>query len=419
MISRLLAAAAALMLLTASAAAQIEVVVQYPYPDLFNNTMKRIAEAFAKERADIRITFRAPYKDYEDGTQRVLREAVTGDVPDLTFQGLNRVRIFADKGIAVALDDHFKAEANAEAAGFDQAMRAAGTVNGRIYGLPFAISLPIAYYNLDLVEKAGADPDKLPSTWDEVIALAKRVNALGDGVHGVAFEWSITGNWLWQAEVFRNGGTMLNADESRVAFDGEAGTASIRTIARLVNEAQTPNLSGADMRTAFAAGNVGVLITSTAYLNTLTKQADGKFKIKTHDYPGLKPGVSHLPPGGNVAIITARTAEKQKAAWEVLKFFTGANGGAIMVETTGYMAPNARAANLLKDFYRQNPNQFTAVAQLPYMASWYAFPGENGLKITDVIKDRLQSIMDGKRAVEPDRVLADMVADVTALLPRK
>src|SRR5262249_5642276 len=182
---------------------------------------------------------------------------------------------------------------------------------------------------------------------------------------------------------------------------------------------QSPNLSGADMRTAFAAGKVGILITSTAYLNTLTKQAAGKFKIKTHVYPGLKAGTSRLPPGGNVAIITAKTAEKQKAAWEVLKFFTGATGGAIMVETTGYMAPNANAAHLLKDSYQENPNQFTAVAQLPYMASWYAFPGENGLKITDVIKDRLQTIMDGKRAGEPERVLADMAADVNALLPKR
>ena len=45
--------------------------------------------------------------------------------------------------------------------------------------------------------------------------------------------------------------------------------------------------------------------------------------------------------------------------------------------------------------------------------------GENGLKITDVIKDRLQSVMDGKLADEPERVLADMAADVNALLPKK
>jgi hypothetical protein len=39
-----------------------------------------------------------------------------------------------------------------------------------------------------------------------------------------------------------------------------------------VTEAKSPNLSGADMRTAFVAGKVRMLITSTAYLNTLAKQ---------------------------------------------------------------------------------------------------------------------------------------------------
>src|SRR5262249_61132564 len=125
MINRLIAAAAALALAAGAAYAQTEVVVQYPYPDLFNNTMKRISETFAKERADIKIAFRAAYKDYEDGTQRVLREAITGDVPDVTFQGLNRVRIFADKGIAVALDALFKAEANPDSAGFRETKRPA------------------------------------------------------------------------------------------------------------------------------------------------------------------------------------------------------------------------------------------------------------------------------------------------------
>src|SRR5215510_7544398 len=416
---KLLLAAAATMMVMSNASAQTEIVVQYPYPDLFNDTMKRVAAVFTKLRPDVKITFRAPYKDYEDATQRVLRESITGELPDLTFQGLNRIRILADKGIAVALDDLFAAEANAEAAGFHKAMLAAGSINNKIYGLPFAISLPIAYYNLDLVQKAGGNLDKLPTSWDEVIALAQKINALGADVHGVSFEWSITGNWLWQAEVFAHGGAMLNEDESKIVFDGEAGRAAIKSLARLVTEAKSPNLSGTDMRTAFAAGRVGILITSTAYLNTLTKQIGGKFRIRTSLYPGLRPGVSRLPPGGNAAIITARNPVKQRVAWEVLKFFTGAEGGAIMVETTGYMAPNAKAADLLKGFYDSNPNQYTAVAQVPYMASWYAFPGENGLKITDVIKDRLQSIMDGKRAGEPDKVLAEMAADVQALLPKR
>ena len=412
-------AAAVLGLGIAAAQAQTQVVLQYPYPDLFNTTHKQIEEAFAKSNPGIKVTFRAPYQDYEDATQRVLREAVTGNVPDITFQGLNRVRVIADKGIAVSLDKFIAAEKDFEAAGFHKAMFDAGRVNDAVYGLPFAITLPIAYYNLDLVKRAAGNPDQLPTTWDGVIELAKKINALAPDIHGIVIEWSITGNWLWQALVFASGGSMMNEPETRVAFDGEAGKAAIRTLARLATEAKAPNLSGTDMRTAFAAGKAGILVTSTAYLNALNRQIDGKFALKTHAFPGLKEGVSRLPAGGNVAIITAKTVEKQKAAWEVLKFWTGAEGATVMVKTTGYMAPNNRVANFdLKDFYAENPNQYTAVQLLPYLTGWYAFPGSNGLKITDVLKDHLQSVMDGTRANEPEKVLANMASDVQALLPK-
>ena len=55
---------------------------------------------------------------------------------------------------------------------------------------------------------------------------------------------------------------------------------------------------------------------------------------------------------------------------------------------------------------------------MPLLTRWYAFPGENGLKITDVVKDHLQTIVSGKRAAEPRAVLKDMAADVQKLLPR-
>jgi multiple sugar transport system substrate-binding protein len=191
------------------------------------------------------------------------------------------------------------------------------------------------------------------------------------------------------------------------------------TFARLVTEAKTPNISGNDMRAAFTAGQAGVLLTTTAYVNVAQRLIGDKFTMKTSPFPGLTPGVSRLPAGGNVMMITTTDAAKRKAAWELVKFWTGAEGGAIMVETTGYMAPNKKAAALLTGFYEANPNQFTAVAQLPYLTNWYAFPGDNGLKITDVIKDRLQSVMDGSRTAEADAVLVDMALDVQALLPAK
>ena len=415
---RMILTAAVLSLTASVAMAETTITVQYAYPELFDITQKEIVAAFTKAHPDIKVEFRSPYKDYEDATQRILREGITGNTPDVTFQGLNRVRALADKDIAVALDDFIANEKDFDAAGYHEGMRQAGTVNGKVYGLPFAISLPIAYYNMDLLKKAGVDENSLPKTWAEITALGEKIHTAGEA-DGVAVDWAISGNWLWQSLVFANGGTMLNADETKVAFDDNVGKKSIDTLANIAGVAKSPNMSSNQMFAAFAAGKMGMLVTSTSQLNTLTKQIGDKFVLKTGVFPDLVSGTSRLPAGGNVAIITAKDKEKQKAAWEFLKFATGPEGGAIMVKTTGYMAPNNKAADLLKDFYAKNPNQAVALSQLPYLTGWYGFPGDNGLKITDVIKDRIQSVMDGSRTSDPNGVLSDMVADVKALLPRR
>jgi multiple sugar transport system substrate-binding protein len=403
----------------AQAQSKIEITLQYPNPELFTETHKKIAEEFAKVHPDIKVTMRAPYDNYEDGTQRILREAVTNQMPDVTFQGLNRIRVMVDKNLPAPLDGYIAAEKDFDKQGFHQAMYDIGTASGKVYALPFAISLPVVYVNLDLAKKAGADADNLPSTWDGLIDLAKKIKQATPDANGITYVWDMTGNWLWQAPVNALGGTMLNADETKVAFNGAEGKTAMRTLARLITDADTPNLDGASSRAAFAAGKTGIHITSTSDLAKITQMIDGKFALKTIAFPDVAAGTGRLPAGGNVVMITAKDKAKRDASWEVVKFWTGPKGAAIMAETTGYMPPNKVANEVyLKDFYIRNPNNYTAVKQLPLLTSWYAYPGDNGLKITDVIKDHMNSVFSGARAKEPDAVLADMTSDVQKLLPK-
>src|SRR5512137_511636 len=94
----------------AHAQTPIEIVVQYPNPELFDETQKQIAAEFAKVHPEIKVKFRAPYVDYEDGTQKTLRDSVTNQLPDVTFQGLNRIRVLVDKNIPAPLDGYITAE---------------------------------------------------------------------------------------------------------------------------------------------------------------------------------------------------------------------------------------------------------------------------------------------------------------------
>jgi len=284
-------------------------------------------------------------------------------------------------------------------------------------GIGFSLSTPIVYFNADLVRKSGVNPDQFPATWDGIIDVARKAKAANPGTHSMHLDWEITGNWMWQALVFANGGTMLTPDEKKVAFDGAAGQAAIQTLAKVAHEGEMRNISTSAATQDFVSGNLAVLSTSTSRLGIITKQVGNRFALRTARMPIVKEG--RLPAGGNVAMMFAKDPAKQKAAWEYIKFATGPLGATAMVKATGYFPANTIPAsdpNLLKPFYEQNPNHLTAVKQLPVLTGWYAFPGENGLKITDVIKDRLQTVV--SKEASPEAALADMSKAVQALLPR-
>jgi multiple sugar transport system substrate-binding protein len=407
------------LLLAAPASAATEIEVLYAIPNIFKDVHEKIAAEFMAKHKDIRVKLRAPAESYEEGAERVLRDAITNKLPDVAYHGLNRQRIFVDRDIAVPVTPLIEKEKNWAAQGFSPAMNSLGVVQGKQYGMGFSISTPIIYYNLDLVQRAGADPAKLPATWDELFALAKRIERPAEKIGGFHFDWDITGNWMWQALVFSYGGSMLTADEKRVAFDGPAGQQAIGTLSRMITDGTMKDISQATALQDFVSGRLGIWSHSTSRLGGVTKQVGDKFRLRTHFFPVSSANGARLPAGGNVAMLFAKDPAKQRAAWEYIKFACGPVGATIMVNGTGYMPANelpGKDPALLGKFYEQNPNHLTTIKQLPLMTGWYAFPGENALKITDVIKDHLQTVV--SRAKEPQQVLRTMAADVQPLLPR-
>ena len=412
-------AAMAAAFVAGPAMAQTEITVQYAIPDIFKDVQEEIAKQFMAANPTIKVKFIQPSKEYEDATQQVLRNAVTGQLPDVAFQGLNRQRILADRDIAQPLDAFIAAEKDWASKGYDGALLTLGQVKGKQYGMGFSLSTPIIYFNADLVKKAGGDPDKFPNTWEGIFALAKKIDDPANKIRGLHYDWDITGNWMWQTLVFSNGGTMLSADEKKVAFDGPPGQKAIATLAAMVNEGTMGDISQATALQDFVAGRLGIWAHSTSRLGGVTKQTQGVFALRTARFPLGAGAASRLPAGGNVAMMLAKDPAKQKAAWEYIKFATGPVGATIMVKGTGYFPANALPAKdpkMLGDFYAANPNHQVAISQLPSMTAWYAFPGENGLKITDVIKDHLQSVVN--KSGKPADVLAKMTADTQALLPK-
>ena len=413
----LLGLAAALTLACGTTqAAKIELVVDYPYADVFNTVHAEIARRFNEKYPDYTVKFRAPTTEYETAAQQALRHAVTGQLADVSYQGLNRQRVFVDRDIAVDLTPFIQAEPDWAASGYSPALLSLGQVNGKQVGIGFSLSTPIVYYNMDLISRAGGDAKALPKTWDEIIALADRSRQANPGTNGLHYDWEITGNWLWQAMLFSKGGQLLSADEKTVAFDGDLGRESIAQMGRMVENGTMQNLKFKDAVQLFVTGKLAVLSTSTSRLASIEKQIGGKFPMVTGFFPTYGEQ-ARVPAGGNVAMMFAKDPERQKAAWAYIKFATGPEGATIMPQGTGYFPANTLPIDdpaMLKGYYDANPNQYTAVRQQPWLTGWYAFPGENGLKITDVIHDHLQTVFD--RSAQPQTALQDMSRDVQKLL---
>lgn len=389
----------------------VTITLAYPYGDLFAKVHEQISEEFEKENPNIDIQIQAPLSDYEELAQRTLIGITQNQAPTISFQGINQVRQFVDAGHAYDLSEFVANDARWKNKGFYENMMALGEFDDQQYAIPFAVSTPIMYYNVELFEQAGLDPNNPPQTWDEVIDAAKQIQSLGGDVTGMWYDYLITGNWCYQTLVYSQGGSMMNEAETEVTFDQEPGIAAAQLIRSFVDEGVMQDWSREQGTDAFVSGNVGIYFTSTSSLANLQEKSN--FEFKTARFPTSEKGAEpKLPTGGNAAVIITDDPAEAKAAYEYALFAAGPVGNNIMVTNTGYMPMHKEAVD--QAFYDANPNYKASIDQIPFIFRWYSFPGENNLKIIDTLKDALEATVSG--AKDPEAAIEEAADEARSLV---
>jgi multiple sugar transport system substrate-binding protein len=212
---------------------------------------------------------------------------------------------------------------------------------------------------------------------------------------------------------------MLNEDATKVTFNGPEGQKAVEVLGRLASEGGMPVFTKSAGEQAFAAGKVGFEFQTTGALINTIKNVGAKFDLRTAKIPLIDPVNGKLPTGGNAAVILTHDQAKQEAAWKFAKFAAGPYGASVVVPGTGYVPNNelaAKSPEYLGDFYKKNPLFQASLSQMPLMVPWYAFPGSNGVKVTQTIVDNLSRIVDQSAA--PKEALDDAATDVAGMLPR-
>jgi multiple sugar transport system substrate-binding protein len=275
-----------------------------------------------------------------------------------------------------------------------QAHMKAATYNGKNYAVPHDIDLSAVFYNKVLFGKAGLDPDKPPSTLDELYADAKKIDALGGGVDGYFFGGSCPGCMLFTTwpMIWASGGSVLNSGGTASEINNPTAAKVYDFYRKLYSEQIVPasakNESGPTWTQLFSDGKIGIQPMGATALQGMKEGPD--LQVGIAPIPGLTGGANSFV-GGDVLGISSNSTHAAQA-WD---FISWTLSDAAQVETVAKSKNITVRSDLTDNTYaKQDPrlkifNQLAGQGQTPIAVNFgKTFNDTNGpwtATVTDAV----------------------------------
>ncbi len=305
---------------------------------------------------------------------------------------------FAVNKVIVPLDDLVKLDPTTYK-NFD----AITLYGGRRYGVPVNGGLGCMLYNLELMEKAGLDPRKLPDTWDELLAAATRMTNPAENQWGLMLgnKPGFTTAQNYWAFLTGAGGEFFTPDGKASAFNSEAGLETLTFMADNVRARKiSPQKSYTDVE---AWNDWGTRKVGSALLYPVFTANILATKVRSMTAPPPKKVKRGAHFAGNYWCISGLSKNKEAVAkfcqWWVQPAVSGrwaGESGAI---------PNSQAAADhpgYRQFLAQNP---LGQAFLDTIPDARPFPGVVGLPaVLQIVSEMVESAVIG--GVPPKEALA-------------
>ncbi|HEY9108038.1 MAG TPA: maltose/maltodextrin ABC transporter substrate-binding protein MalE, partial [Roseateles sp.] len=210
------------------------------------NGLQTVGNAFEKA-SGVKVVVEHPV----DPTDKFQQAAGAGKGPDIFCWPHDRVGEWAKAGLLTPLRPSARLKAEVE----DQAW-AALSYRGRIWGYPIAIETTGLIYNKALVPTP-------PATWDELIAIDKKLQASRQ--HAVL--WDYNKSFFSWPLLAGAGGVIFGKDAQgdfdpkKVDVNNDGALAGARVIERLIKDGHMPKGARyAEMEASFARGETAMMI---------------------------------------------------------------------------------------------------------------------------------------------------------------
>lgn len=314
-----------------------------------------LIERFNAEDNGITVTSTA-YANYEEVANSILTGLDSGDVPHMAT--LSDVWWFSFY-LRQALADLTPYVDTPE--DYVESLYVEYQRNGGQYGVPFARSTPLFYYNAEAFDAAGVDPAVL-GTWSEFAEAAPALVDGSDVTYSFGFGNAASyGAWTMHGPVWAFGGRYSDEDFNILVNQEEAVAAGEFMRDMIATKGAGAIASPAD---DFVAGTLAAMIASTGSLGNVTR--DSQVEFATAFLPEeMQFG---CPTGGaGLSVLSSASEEEVAAAVEFLTFSTNTENAANWAQNTGYMPVRTSAveSDEYQTFLDENPNNRIAIEQLP------------------------------------------------------
>lgn len=354
--------------------------------------------------------------NWDDLFSQLVLTAAAGNPPDVVMFHNSEVPEYVGRGILLPIDALME-QIGVNLEGVPQNVIDLSIVDGDFYCLPGDLHPMNLYYNTELVEAAGLDPDSPPTTGEEYLAWAEAMHIVDDDgkvvQYGVDQQDSGSGNRrLYHALLHQFGGSFLGED-GLSAVDSEASHKALQWIVDLHNSGVTSRGLGFGDVAAFQARRAGMHFTGPWVVNSLVR-SEMPFNTAVMPTVGDQPAAwanTHC-----LALTRQDSDEKYLAAMKLVKWFY--DNYALPAVSVGIIpvSPAAQADPTFTDDPRYQyyvpfveSLQFAALEPaFPQYTSIFSFAKPTPLNIN------LEAAIAGDKTVE--QALADMKAGIDEVL---
>lgn len=293
------------------AADPITLSVWAPFTGSDGDVLREIISNYNETNTD-GITVEIDIMDNATLQSKLPTAVSTGTGPSFVLVGIEFLKQYAENGLIEDISDFWETEGIDES-NFYENVLAKSYIGDTLYGVPMQYNLQYLYYNKDIFEAAGLDPETPPATMDELKEAAIACTDASKNQYGlgIPYDYAAYCEYLWA-----NGGDVINEDGTENLINSQENIDTLTWLQDLVlNEGVSPEgLTAVDADTMFQAGQLAMYTSGPWNINGLT-QLGVNYGITS--IPAGSAG-AYSPEGGCSYMLTKGADEATRAA--VYKF---------------------------------------------------------------------------------------------------